>query len=109
MQQFRGLAARAPYFSNGSAATLRDLVDFYDRRFNIGFTESGTRGPDQLPERAMTRHMRRLAVAVIALLASVSTAAAPEPHRNFVACPIVRDTTHGAVLARRVRRASCTS
>ena len=39
MGQFRGLAARAPYFSNGSAATLRDLVDFYDRRFNIGYTE----------------------------------------------------------------------
>jgi len=38
MQQFRGLAARAPYFSNGSAQTLRDLVDFYDRRFNIGYT-----------------------------------------------------------------------
>jgi len=39
IQQFRGLAARAPYFSNGSAATLRELVDFYDRRFNIRFTE----------------------------------------------------------------------
>ncbi len=39
IQQFRGLAARAPYFSNGSAATLRELVDFYDRRFNIQFTE----------------------------------------------------------------------
>ncbi len=39
IQQFRGLAARAPYFSNGSAATLRELVDFYDRRFNIKLTE----------------------------------------------------------------------
>jgi hypothetical protein len=39
MQQFRGLAARAPYFSNGSAATLSEMVDFYDRRFNIGFTD----------------------------------------------------------------------
>lgn len=39
IQQFRGLAARAPYFSNGSAATLREVVDFYDRRFNIRFTE----------------------------------------------------------------------
>ena len=35
MQQFRGLAARAPYFSNGSAQTLRDLVDYYDRRFDM--------------------------------------------------------------------------
>lgn len=34
----RGLAARAPYFHNGSAATLSDVVDFYDTRFNIGFT-----------------------------------------------------------------------
>jgi hypothetical protein len=39
MQQFRGLAARAPYFSNGSAGTLRELVDFYDRRYNIGYSE----------------------------------------------------------------------
>jgi hypothetical protein len=39
MQQFRGLAARAPYFANGSAGSLRELVDFYDRRFNIGLTD----------------------------------------------------------------------
>jgi hypothetical protein len=39
IQQLRGLAARAPYFSNGSAATLAEIVDFYDRRFNIRFTE----------------------------------------------------------------------
>ena len=39
MQQFRGLAARAPYFSNGSAKSLRALVDFYDRRFNIRYSE----------------------------------------------------------------------
>jgi cytochrome c peroxidase len=34
----RGLAARAPYFHNGSAATLNDVVEFYDERFNIGLT-----------------------------------------------------------------------
>jgi cytochrome c peroxidase len=34
----RGLAARAPYFHNGSAATLTDVVEFYDRRFNIGLS-----------------------------------------------------------------------
>jgi hypothetical protein len=39
MEQFRGLAARAPYFSNGSAATLRELVDFYDRRYTIGYSD----------------------------------------------------------------------
>jgi cytochrome c peroxidase len=35
----RGLAARAPYFHNGSAATLMDVVNFYDQRFSIGFTQ----------------------------------------------------------------------
>jgi cytochrome c peroxidase len=34
----RGLASRAPYFHNGSAANLLDLVNFYDQRFGIGFT-----------------------------------------------------------------------
>jgi hypothetical protein len=34
----RGLAARAPYFHNGSAAALMDVVEFYDSRFNIGLT-----------------------------------------------------------------------
>jgi cytochrome c peroxidase len=35
----RGLASRAPYFHNGSAATLGDVVNFYDQRFKIGFTD----------------------------------------------------------------------
>jgi hypothetical protein len=35
----RGLAARAPYFHNGSAASLADVVNFYDTRFNIGMTD----------------------------------------------------------------------
>jgi hypothetical protein len=39
MQQFRGLTARAPYFANGSAGDLSELVDFYDRRFQIGLTD----------------------------------------------------------------------
>ena len=34
----RGLAARAPYFHNGSAADIAAVVNFYDARFNIGFT-----------------------------------------------------------------------
>src|SRR5438552_155630 len=38
MQQFRGLTARAPYFANGSAGDLTELVDFFDRRFKIGLT-----------------------------------------------------------------------
>lgn len=35
----RGLAARAPFFHNGSAETLLDVVNFYDQRFSIGFTD----------------------------------------------------------------------
>lgn len=35
----RGLSARAPYFHNGSAATLRDVVEFYNVRFNLGLSE----------------------------------------------------------------------
>lgn len=34
----RGLSARAPYFHNGSAATLDDVVNFYNDRFHIGLT-----------------------------------------------------------------------
>jgi cytochrome c peroxidase len=35
----RGLAARAPYFHNGSAAGLSDVVTFYEKRFNVPFTD----------------------------------------------------------------------
>jgi cytochrome c peroxidase len=38
MQQLRGLAARAPYFSNGSAATLGEVVDFYERQYRMGLS-----------------------------------------------------------------------
>ena len=34
----RGLAARAPYFHNGSAANLSQVVDFYDERFQMALT-----------------------------------------------------------------------
>jgi hypothetical protein len=34
----RALAARPPYFHNGSAATLEDVIDFYERRFQLGLT-----------------------------------------------------------------------
>jgi cytochrome c peroxidase len=34
----RALSGRAPYFHNGSAATLADVVEFYDTRFAIGLT-----------------------------------------------------------------------
>jgi cytochrome c peroxidase len=35
----RGLAARAPYFHNGSAARLEDVINFYDTRFGMGLTK----------------------------------------------------------------------
>jgi cytochrome c peroxidase len=34
----RGLAARAPYFHNGVAANLSQVVNFYNQRFQIGLT-----------------------------------------------------------------------
>jgi cytochrome c peroxidase len=34
----RGLASRAPYFHNGSANSLADVITFYNTRFSIGFT-----------------------------------------------------------------------
>lgn len=34
----RGIASRAPYFHNGSAATLADVIFFYEKRFQIRFT-----------------------------------------------------------------------
>src|SRR3954468_8249682 len=35
----RGLAARPPYFHDGSAAMLADVIKFYDTRFQARFTE----------------------------------------------------------------------
>lgn len=34
----RGLAARAPYFHNGSAADLTSVIEFYNVRFSMGLT-----------------------------------------------------------------------
>jgi cytochrome c peroxidase len=35
----RALSARAPYFHNGSAATLEIAVEFYDQRFNLNLSK----------------------------------------------------------------------
>ncbi len=35
----RALAAHEPYFNDGSATTLLEVVNFYNNRFNIGLTE----------------------------------------------------------------------
>jgi cytochrome c peroxidase len=34
----RALGNRAPYFHNGQANTLQDVLNFYNQRFSIGFT-----------------------------------------------------------------------
>ena len=34
----RGLAARAPFFHNGAAASLAQVVEFYNQRFQMGLT-----------------------------------------------------------------------
>jgi cytochrome c peroxidase len=34
----RSLSSRAPYFHNGSARTLLDVVRFYEVRFGVSFT-----------------------------------------------------------------------
>jgi cytochrome c peroxidase len=39
----RAMAARAPYFHNGMAATLDDVVTFYQQRFNLGLTDQQQR------------------------------------------------------------------
>jgi cytochrome c peroxidase len=39
----RGLAGRAPYFHNGSAATLLDAVNFYNARFNLNLSDQQKR------------------------------------------------------------------
>jgi cytochrome c peroxidase len=36
--RLNGVAARAPYFHNGNAATLNQLVEFYNTRFSIGLS-----------------------------------------------------------------------
>ena len=36
----RALATRPPYFHNGSAKDLAAVVDFYDERFGVGFTQA---------------------------------------------------------------------
>jgi len=36
----RGVASRAPYFHNGMAATLADVVEHYDSIDNIGLTDA---------------------------------------------------------------------
>jgi len=41
--RLRGLASRAPYFHGGNAADLSDVVDFYNRRFDLGLNQQERR------------------------------------------------------------------
>ena len=38
-QSLRGISARPPYFVNGSAATLADVVTFYDKRYEMKLSD----------------------------------------------------------------------
>jgi len=38
-QSLRGIAARPPYFVNGSAATLADVIAFYDKRYEMKLSD----------------------------------------------------------------------
>jgi len=35
----RGLAARAPYFHNGAARDLNEVLNFYNQRFQMNLTD----------------------------------------------------------------------
>ena len=39
----RGLAARAPYFHDGQAKTVKDVIQYHDARFNIGLSHKETK------------------------------------------------------------------
>jgi cytochrome c peroxidase len=39
----RGLGSRAPYFHNGSAKTLNDVVNFYNTKFGMKMTSEEIR------------------------------------------------------------------
>jgi hypothetical protein len=48
LQSLRGLSARAPYFANGGAKDIRGVIDYYERRYNIGYTEQEKRDLENL-------------------------------------------------------------
>ena len=73
MQSMRGIAARPPYFSNGSARTLREVIDFY------GMSAATTSGLSEQDKQDLTNLMSVLREAPASpglLLASACFAAA---------------------------------
>jgi hypothetical protein len=68
----RGLAARAPYFHNGSALTLDDGVDFHTTRFGLDLTareRERARGSGRILAGALTGLLTFLLVQAVAGLA----------------------------------------
>ncbi len=51
----RGLAARAPYFHDGQARSISDVIDHYNERFTPEPERPAEEGPGGLPRRAVTR------------------------------------------------------
>jgi len=51
----RGLGTRAPYFQNGSAEMLNDVVVFYNQRFNLGLTAQEEADLVAVPQGAVKR------------------------------------------------------
>ena len=54
----RGLAGRAPYFHNGSAATLLDVVNFYNLRFNLGLSADADERSGSVSAKPVRRPIR---------------------------------------------------
>jgi hypothetical protein len=73
----RGLAALAPYFHNGAARDLSELVDFYDQRFQMNLTreEKETSSPSSTP---------------CSLIEKLSACLTPTPHLKFAQKTLVR-------------------
>ncbi len=55
----RALASRAPYFHNGLAASLEEVVDFYESRFSLGLTAQDKADSCGVSARTVIRLARR--------------------------------------------------
>ena len=51
----KGVWQHAPYFHNGSAATLDDVVSTYNTRRSLGLTRRGAGRPGSIPEVLVAR------------------------------------------------------
>lgn len=84
------LAARAPYFHNGSARTLRDVVHFYENRFGL-----------VLPPRKKRTSPRFLGALYNVMLARVGDGTEPgEKQQAFAA--LVLASSHASMPNKRI-------